>query len=316
MSTVMTTTPTASKEHLHLHDSTPSFFGLVRGEFFKILRQWTTWILLVLLLGVIILPYIIEFTVPNVKGNIQTDPLHFFYDILSVGLSIVRVFSGIYLLILAARVVGLEYQLGTIRVLLSRGVGRLQLLFAKLLTLAIIALVLLVIGLVLNYLLTTILVVGVTGNLNAYSALNSQFWSDAWTYVLTILLNMTVTILLAVAAAVVGRSLSFGLSAALIFFPIDNIGTIIMQLAYRVTHSDFWLSATAYFLGPNLNVMPTAVSGKLQSIGATPVFFTDQAGQSHGILVDGTHTLVVAVVYGVIFAAIALVLTWRRDVME
>ena len=231
----MTTTPAASKEHLHLHDSTPSFFGLVRGEFFKILRQWTTWILLVLLLGVIILPYIIEFTVPNVKGNIQTDPLHFFYDILSVGLSIVRVFSGIYLLILAARVVGLEYQLGTIRVLLSRGVGRLQLLFAKLLTLAIIALVLLVIGLVLNYLLTTILVAGVTGNLNAYSALNSQFWLDAWTYVLTILLNMAVTILLAVAVAVVGRSLSFGLSAALIFFPIDNIGTIIMQLAYRVT---------------------------------------------------------------------------------
>jgi ABC-type transport system involved in multi-copper enzyme maturation permease subunit len=271
--------------------------------------------MLVLFLGVIILPYIIEFTAPNVKGNIQTDPQHFFYNLLSIGLSIVRVFSGIYLLLLAARVVGLEYQLGTIRVLLSRGVGRLQLLFAKLLTVAIIALVLLVIGLVLNYLMSLILVAGVTGNLNAYSALNSQFWSDAWTFVLTILLNMAVTILLAVAVAVIGRSLSFGLSAALIFFPIDNIGTIIMQLAYRVTHSDFWLSATAYFLGPNLNAMPTAVSGKLQSIGATPLFFTDQAGP-HGIQVDGTHTLVVAVVYGVIFAAIAIILTWRRDVME
>lgn len=316
MSTVMTTTPAASKEHLHLHNATPSFFGLVRGESFKVLRQWTTWILLVLLLGVIILPYIIEFTAPNVKTNMQTNPLHFFYNILSIGLSIVRVFTGIYLLIVAARIVGLEYQLGTIRVLLSRGVGRLQLLFAKLLTVAIIGLILLVIGLVLNYLLTLLLVAGITGNLNAYNALNSQFWSDAWTYVLTILLNMAVTILLAFAASVVGRSLSFGLSAALVFFPIDNIGTVVMQLAYRVTHSDFWLSATAYFLGPNLNVMPTAISGKLESIGATPVLFTDQAGQTHGILVDGTHTLVVAVVYGVIFAAIALVLTWRRDVME
>jgi ABC-2 type transport system permease protein len=316
LSTVATTTPVASEEHLHIHDATPSFFGLIRGEFFKVLRQWTTWILLVLLLGVIILPYIIEFTAPNVKTNIQTDPLHFFYNILSIGLSIVRVFTGIYLLIVAARIVGLEYQLGTIRVLLSRGVGRLQLLFAKLLTVAIIALILLVIGLVLNYLLTLLLVAGVTGNLNAYSTLNSQFWSDAWTYVLTILLNMAVTILLAFAASVVGRSLSFGLSAALVFFPIDNVGTVVMQLAYRVTHSDFWLSATAYFLGPNLNAMPTAISGKLLSIGATPVFFTDQAGQTHGILVDGTHTLVVAAVYGVIFAAIAIFLTWRRDVME
>jgi len=159
----------------------------VRGEFFKVFRQWTTWILLVLLLGVIILPYIIEFTVPNVKTNIQTDSLHFFYNILSVGLSIVRVFTGMFLLIVAARVVGLEYQLGTIRVLLSRGVGRLQLLFAKILTVTIIALILLVIGLVLNYLLTLLLVAVVTGNLNAYSALNSQFWLDAWTFVLTIL---------------------------------------------------------------------------------------------------------------------------------
>lgn len=316
MSTVMTTTPTASEAQLHLHDATPSFFGLVRGEFFKIMRQWTTWILLVLYLGVLILPYIIEFTAPNVKANIQTDSLGFFYNVLSIGLSIVRVFSGIYLLVLAARIVGLEYQLGTIRVLLSRGVGRLQLLFAKLLTVAIVALILLVIGLVLNYLMSLILVAGVTGNLNAYSALNSQFWSDAWTFVWTILLNMAVTILLAIAASVVGRSLAFGLSAALIFFPIDNIGTIIMMLAYRVTHSDFWLSATAYFLGPNLNTMPTALSGKLESIGAAPLYLTDQSGQAHGILVDGTHTVVVAVVYGVIFAVVALVLTWRRDVME
>ncbi len=312
----MTTAQAVPEEHLHLHDATPSFFGLVRGEFFKIFRQWTTWILLVLYLGVLILPYIIEFTAPDLKANIQTDPLHFYYNVLSIGLSIVRVFSGIYLLVLGARVVGLEYQLGTIRVLLSRGVGRLQLLSAKLLMVAIVALALLVIGLILNYLMSLILVAGVTGNLNAYSALNGQFWSDAWTFVLTILLNMAVTILLAITASVVGRSLSFGLSAALILFPIDNIGTVIMTLSYRVTHSDFWLSATAYFLGPNLNAMPTAVSGKLESIGATPLYFVDQAGQAHGILVDGTHTVVVAVVYGVIFAVIALVLTWRRDVME
>jgi ABC-type transport system involved in multi-copper enzyme maturation permease subunit len=316
MSSVVTTTQSVPEEHLHLHDATPSFFGLVRGEFFKLFRQWVTWIMLVCYLGVIFLPYIIEFTAPDIKTNIQSDPLHFYYNELSIGLSIVRVFSGIYLLMLAARMVGLEYQLGTIRVLLSRGVGRLQLLFAKMLTVAIVALVLLIIGLALNYLMSLILVAGVTGNLNAYNALTGQFWSDAWTYVLTILLNMAVTILLAMAAAVVGRSLSFGLSAALVFFPIDNIGTVIMELAYRVTHSDFWLSATAYFLGPNLNTMPTAINSKLDSIGASPLYIMDQAGQAHGILVDGTHTVVVAIVYGVIFAAIAIVLTWRRDVMQ
>ncbi len=52
-------------------------FGLVRGEFFKIMRQWTTWILLVMLAGVIILPYIIEFTVPNLANQIHRQSVTF-----------------------------------------------------------------------------------------------------------------------------------------------------------------------------------------------------------------------------------------------
>jgi ABC-2 type transport system permease protein len=279
-------------------------------------RQWTNWIMLVLLLGAIVLPFVVEMTAPNVKTNIQTNPLHFYYNILSIGLSILRVFSGIFLLILAARVVGLEYQLGTIRVLLSRGVGRLQLLFAKLLAVGLIALGLLVVGLLLNYLLTVILVAGVTGNLDSFSALNSVFWSDARIYVASIMLNMGVTILLATAAAVVGRSVTFGLSAALVFFPIDNIATLIMTLAYRITNNDFWLSTTAYFLGPNLNAMAGALTnGRAESIGSTPLYGV-LAGQAHGILVDGTHTVVVALVYAAIFAITAIVLTWKRDVKE
>ena len=313
----MSTAVITPTEQIQLHRAKPSFFGTVRGEFFKISRQWTNWIMLVLLLGVIVLPFVIEMTAPNVKTNIQTNPLHFYYNLLSITLSILRVFTGIFLLILTARVVGLEYQLGTIRVLLSRGVGRLQLLFAKLLAVGVIALGLLVLGLLLDYLLTVILVAGITGNLNAFSALNSAFWSDVRIYVLSIMLNMGVTILLATAAAVVGRSVTFGLSAALVFFPIDNIATIVMTLAYRITQNDFWLSTTAYFLGPNLNTMAAALTGnRAESIGANPLYFVDQAGQAHGIQVDGTHTVVVALVYAAIFAITAIVLTWKRDVKE
>ena len=310
---VITPTPT---EQIRLQSAKPSFFGTVRGEFFKIARQWTNWIMLVLLLGVIVLPFIIEMTAPKVKTNIQTNPLHFYYNVLSISLSILRVFTGIFLLILAARTIGLEYQLGTIRVLLSRGVGRLQLLFAKLLAVALIALGLLIFGLLLNYLLTVILVAGITGNLDSFNALNSVFWSDARIYVLTILLNMGVTILLATAAAVVGRSVTFGLSTAIIFFPIDNIATIVMTLAYRITQNDFWLSTTAYLLGPNLNAMaPALTNDRAESIGAIPLYGVI-AGQAHGIQVDGTHTVVVALVYAAIFAVVAIVLTWKRDVKE
>lgn len=314
MSTTMTTTtPAPAVDYQRLRESKPSFFGLVRGEFFKIIRQRTTWILLVLLTGVIVLPYIIETARPRLEADITSAPLTFFYDQLGIGLSVVRVFTGFFLLIMTARLIGQEYQLGTIRVLLSRGVGRLQLLSAKLLTMAIIGVILLIFGIALNYLLTMALVAGVAHNLNAYSALTSQYWSDAGVYVLYVLLNMGVSILLATAAAVIGRASVFGISAALAFFPLDNFGTVIMLLANRVTGSDFWLNMTAYFLGPNLNQMPVALIGsRVQSIGFGPLY----AGGTHGIQVDGTHTLVVAAVYAVIFAAVAIWLTWKRDVQE
>ncbi len=281
MSTTVTT-PAPAEQIIKIHSAKPSFFGILRGEFFKIRHQWITWIMLVLLLGVIVLPYIVESTAPNIKTQLLTIPLHFFYNQMSISLGILRVFTGIFLLIVTATAIGLEYQLGTIRVLLARGVGRLQLLSAKLLAVAIIALLLLVFGLLLNGLLTLALVAGF------------------------ILLNMGVTILLATAVTVLFRSLSFGLSASLVWFPIDNIGIIFLVLAFRITHQDFWRNISAYLLGPNLNTIASALtSGRAESIGAQPL-----------VQVDGTHTVVVALVYAVIFAVVAIVLTWKRDVKE
>jgi hypothetical protein len=63
--------------------------------------------------------------------------------------------------------------------------------------------------------------------------------------------------------------------------------------------------------------MAAALTGnRAESIGANPIYFVDQAGQAHGIQVDGTHTVVVALVYAAIFAITAIVLTWKRDVKE
>ena len=313
MSAVMTSAPS---ENIQLRTAKPSFFGLVRGEFLKVMRQWTTWILLILVVGVTVLPYLIETVRPRFKEAIASTPLVAYYDQMGIGLSVLRVFTGFFLLIVTARMIGQEYQLGTIRVLLSRGVGRLQLLFAKLLTMTIIALILLIVGVLVNLLLTIILIGGIAGNLNSFSALNSQFWSDSGIFVLYILLNMGVSILLATAAAVIGRASVFGIAAALAFFPLDNFGTVIMLLANRVTGSDFWLSITAYFLGPNLNQMPVALTNnRVLTIGFGPLYNAEPSG-THGILVDGSHTLVVAVVYAAIFAAVAIWLTWKRDVKE
>ncbi len=305
MSTAVTSAPA---EKMKIQSSKPSFFGMLGGELFKISHQWITWIMLVLIACIIALPYIITLTVPDVKDTINHTPLIFLANRMTQNLAVLRVFIGIFLLVITACVIGLEYQLGTIRVLLSRGVGRLQLLTAKLTAIVIIGLVVFVVAILYNILLMSGLLLIMVGNLNAYNAINPDFWTQAQQYVLTVLTSMGVTILLAAAASVVGRSLTFGLSIALAWFPVDNIGTIFLYLANRLTHSDFWLNVSAYLLGPNLNIMPKAlITAKTEifTIGAQPY-----------VTVDGAHTLWVTLVYALIFAAVAMVLTWRRDVKE
>ena len=73
------------------------------------------------------------------------------------------------------------------------------------------------------------------------------------------LISVGVSILLAACVAVVGRSLAFGVSAAIGWFAADNIGVLVMILVFRFTQNEFWEQITGYFLGPILNTMPAAV---------------------------------------------------------
>ncbi|GAC1447073.1 MAG: hypothetical protein PVSMB4_01310 [Ktedonobacterales bacterium] len=303
-------------------ETRPSFLGLLGGELFKVSRLRTIWVLTLLLVGIIAAPYLFYLATPSLKDSIISTPLAALTVATQRDLAVLRVFSGMYLLIVTAYVVGLEYQQGTIRIVLARGVGRLQLLGAKVVALAAIGLTVLVVGILLNGLLTGGLLLVLTGNLNAFQSLTAEYWTDSWYYVLTVAVSMGVTMLVALASTVIGRNLAFGLGVGLSFFPADNIGTVMMNLVYRFTQNDFWLKITAYFLGPNLNAMPTVIVPAKVVTVQTPggiEHVTQQAatvGFQPFTSIDGTHTLMVALVYALIFAAVAVVLTWRRDVLE
>lgn len=289
----------------------PSFVGIVRGEFLKVSRQWIVWIMAVLLAGVIFLPYLVTFTNDSLKARITAAPLQFMYRELGTDLLVMRVFSGIFLIIVTSRLIGMEYSGGTIRVLLARGVGRLQLLGAKLFTVAGVALAILAGGLVLNAIFTTGGLLLLTGNLDAYKALNSGFWQDTWLFVVTVMISMAVTILMATAVTVVGRSLAFGTSASLVWFPIDNIGVIFFYLAFKLTGSTFWTLATGDLLGPNINIMSDML---LPQRAANAML--GRAFSAPLVPVTGGHTLLITGIYAAIFIVVAVVLTWKRDVKE
>ena len=284
------------------------FLGILRGEFLKIARLF--WMLSILLVVFFVVGFWLGSISPDTKLNLQRTPLLFLYTSMEMNLQTFRVVSGILLLVLTSMTIGREFQYGTIRILLARGVGRLQLLFAKLTMLLLIAAALLLGFTIFTALLTCIEMLVLDGNLSALHALTSSFWPNIGLDLLAIFINMVATILLATAMNTLTRSLTIGLSASLVWFPLDNVAVLIMNTLKRVTQSNIWPNATAYFLGPLLNRLPDWI-----------VPASGQSGyQSFGILpqvpVNAVHALWVIGVYSLIFLMLALISTEQRDVKE
>jgi ABC-2 type transport system permease protein len=282
----------------------PSFAGAVRGEILKVVRQRATWVMVgfaILLLAIVFGAFATE---PNMKANLERDPAGWYGLRLNVFTAVFNAGAGIFLLILTSRLVAMEYSAGTIRVLLGRGTGRLQLLGAKLLTAAGVGLALLVVFTLAAAVYVYGTVVALQGSFSSIAGVPSA-WHDLGLSMLVALISIVVNILLATAAAVVGRSLAFGLGAALAFYPADNFGTIVMSLLNRLTNQHIWNDVTAYLLGPNLNVLGTKLIPGQRAAFAQPL-----------VSVDTTHVLVVIGVYAAAFLAASIVLTVRRDVLQ
>ena len=306
MSTAVSVAPSTT---VKLHEARPSFAGIVRGELLKVSRQLATWIFAVLYVGGIGLTYLIDVGT-SFKDSIRSEPTWAIYKLLGVDMTVLKVFGGAFIILVATRLIGMEYSGGTIRVLLSRGVGRLQLLFGKLAALTIITLILVAVTLLLDLLLTVILLLISVGNINLLTSAPSGFWADSWTYLLLALVSLGVTLLMATAVTVLSRSLAVGMAVGMLWYPAENLSIIFLHLGFRLTNSDFWRLISGDFLGMNLNAMPTAILPE-RAVAATNISFTNPL-----VPVTGGHTLLVVGIFAVVFAAVSIILTARRDVKE
>ena len=286
----------------------PSFSGAVRGEILKLSRQLSLWLSLA---GAVVLFAVIVLAISgsaNLKPMLLADPTQWAYDKLETFGTVFQIGSGIFLLIFGSRLLGMEYSSGTIRILYARGMGRLQLLLAKLMTLAVMGMLLLAGYLVLAGAILGLMIVALSGSLDPLQHISREFWSDVgrWTVVQGI--SMGMAILIAAAAAALGRSLAFGLAAALAFYPVDNFVNILEVLGIRATgHTQPWTAISQYQLSPNLNV---ALELLEPTHRARPAFAAPLAA------VDATHALVVIGLFALIFAIIAVARTVRPDVLE
>jgi ABC-type transport system involved in multi-copper enzyme maturation permease subunit len=282
----------------------PNFFGAVGGETLKISRQRATWVMVgagVVLFFIVLAAMV---SAPDIKTQLDEAPSIWYHQVLNIYTTVFDAGAGIFLLIAAARLVGMEYSGGTIRVILGRGMGRLQLLTAKLVALALTGVLVLVGFLVASSIAIYLVVLAWKGSFSTIATLPS-FWHDLGVEVGIAALSVAINILLGASAAVIGRSFAFGIGAALAFFPADNFGTIVMSLLYRLTHQTFWQEVTAYFLGPNLNVLQAKLIPGLRAAFAQPL-----------VQVTTAHVWIVIAVWTAAFLAVSLVLTARRDVLQ
>ncbi|GCE24474.1 ABC transporter permease [Dictyobacter kobayashii] len=292
----------------HMTSTHASFIGIMRGEFLKIARLFC-FLLLLLTVG-FLLSFLLLYSSPGAASDLHHTPLHFFYSMMESNLAAFRIMVGIVLLILTSYTIGRDYQYGTIRILLARGTGRIQLLLAKSALLALLALALVILFSLLTALLICLAIILLAGNLDAISSLTPAFWSHTEICLSAVMISMGATVLLAVAMNAFGRSLTIGLSASLAWFAIDNMGVLLMGLLARLTQSTLWANATSYFLGPLLNRLPELLLPKQAQNGF------DAIGPAPLVSTSGSHALWVIFTYMLVFCILAVVPTWKRDVKE
>ncbi|MGH7910428.1 MAG: ABC transporter permease subunit [Candidatus Dormibacteraceae bacterium] len=284
------------------------FSGMVRAEARKLLGQRSTLVMLALWVlvwaGVTLLLTLAGKNVPFQMRRAPTKVVATFEDVL---FNVFTFEAGVVLLLTSARLVGMEYSAGTIRVVLARGTGRISLLLAKLLVLAGLGVVMLAVITFGSAVWGGLATLHWTGSLTAITSLPGAAFGDIGLQLLMCLISVGCAILIGTAAATVGRSVAFGVGVAMAFYPADNDGTsILFYLLGRLTGQPFWSHVTAYFLGPNLNVLPSLW------ITNRPVASALRAAPL--VKVDLTHALLTIGVWALALLVLQLLLTWRRDV--
>jgi ABC-2 type transport system permease protein len=301
-----------------------TYLNVTRNELFKLMRQRTTWIIGILLALLLALDTFLgaQFSYTSLHDAFTTlGSKEVLFSLTGAVLNSVRGITGLFVIIIAVRAVALEYQQGTIRVMLSRGAGRLRLFFAKISAAAIIGLVGLVAALALVAVVLSVVILLSEGSLAHFTDLPSSYYTDMLAYIGTLLVNLVATLLFATVIAVLGRNLAFAMTGGVLYFLIENIVLALIGLISSATGNGFWFNLRDYALGQNLTQMATQLN--LFTVAQT----TSGGGVGRGPGADGPprfavehidamHTFVVVGIYALVFAVVSVVVTMRRDVME
>ncbi|HYM14351.1 MAG TPA: ABC transporter permease [Dehalococcoidia bacterium] len=289
---------------------------LMAVEFFKLRKRMMTWVVALLLVGLVILLYSVLW---NISGRVAFFGDHhrgaprftgedlrralFLQGAVPFSLAIVTTFGTLLAVILAAGAIGSEYAWGTVRLMATASSGRLRMMAARMIVVALLvaAGTLLAVAVAVTY--STIITV-VSGGAD-FSFITAGWAKEQLFAYGRTLFVMAPYVALAFAAATVGRSTLAGVGTGMGAAFLEPLVSNLMRLG-----GNPWKSIPNYLINSNAQVitLQNVVPEPLPRFGPTAA---DLAGQ-------GVHSpaaaAVILALYVVAFIAIAFVVYRRRDI--
>ena len=286
---------------------TPTFANALRAEILKLRSHRPTWVLagfVLVLLGLVLFA-LSQDTV--IQSELPSRPLAALDQALPAVQFVFAAGVGVVLLTSSSRLVGMEYALGTIRVVLGRGTTRSQLVLAKLAAALLLGSLLLVVYAFLTVVGLTLLTVHLAGSTAPIGVMPSAGWRQLGLAVLSCAASVVSCAAVGVGVGAATRSLTGGMVLSILFFPLDNALALVLRAAYHLDQLSVLRSVSGLLLGPTLNRLPGLLTGQAAASGAvlpTPM-----------VPLTGGESLGVVAGWFLVLLATALAVSARRDVL-
>jgi ABC-2 type transport system permease protein len=284
---------------------------LMAVEFFKLRKRMMTWILAMLLVGLVILLYSVFW---SVSGHVTTFGENeqytgqdlrralFLQTSVPFSLQVVASFGTVFAMILAAGAVGSEYSWGTVRLMATAASGRVRLIGAKLLVVcglvAAGTLLAVVVGLIYSSIIT------VTNGGPDFSFVTPGFIRDQVESLGRTLFVMAPYVTLAFAMAAIGRSTLAGVGAGIGFAFVEPLIGGLMRLG-----GSPWKEIPNYLVNANSSVV--LLQNKLPDVVRFGPSSQDLAQRQ----LNGTpEAMLILAIYSLAFVALAFLVYRRRDI--
>lgn len=267
---------------------------LTSTELYKIRRRAMSKVILIVSVCVIFFTFLL---VPFISQEQLHLPLS-----LTVAVEVPRLLGVILIIILAGSIVGGEYGIGTIRLMLTRGPTRTQFLLGKIGA----ALACVVLGLLFMVLFG--LLMGQILSLFFDASTNWQFLSLGWLghallYIFSAIPGLFVYAMMALFLATLGRSSTAGVAGGIAWSLLEPVlGLLVSTIGQRMQGAlgSFFTAVPDYLISNNVDAL-------LQN---QSLFLTHDSPAT----LNSLHALLVLLAYAVVFIGLAWRLMARRDV--